>query len=209
MEILAHRGFWLAPGEKNDLTAFRRAFEHGFGVEIDVRDLDGRLVVSHDPPRSGALPFADVVALHGSIDGAGRLAVNVKSDGLQRPLAETLQRLASGQWFLFDMSVPDAVVCRRQGLPFFTRHSDVESVPALYEDSEGVWLDDFGGGWLREEQVARHLDAGKHVAVVSPELHGRDRHAAWAEWREWGVWSRPGVALCTDHPEEAQEVLGR
>ncbi|MGH2941268.1 MAG: phosphodiesterase, partial [Solirubrobacteraceae bacterium] len=61
MEPLAHRGLWLAPEQRNTLAAFYDAFEHGCGVEIDVRDLDGALVVSHDPPRTGALTFQAVV----------------------------------------------------------------------------------------------------------------------------------------------------
>jgi glycerophosphoryl diester phosphodiesterase len=55
--ILAHRGYWLEPGEKNSLSAFRRAFEGGFGIETDIRDLDGELVVSHDPPTRRNAPM--------------------------------------------------------------------------------------------------------------------------------------------------------
>lgn len=206
-EILAHRGAWQSPAERNALPAFDRAFQAGWGVELDVRDLDGTLVVSHDPPSAGALPLADVVALHRSTSQAGTLAVNVKSDGLQGPLLEALEELDERSWFAFDMSVPDALTSLRQALQVFTRHSDVEPEPALYDPSIGVWLDDFYGGFVTEERIAAHLDAGKRVAVVSPELHGRDRHEAWSRWRTWSVWRRPGVMLCTDFPNEAQELF--
>jgi hypothetical protein len=113
----------------------------------------------------------------------------------------------AGRWFAFDMSVPDAVVTLRGDLPAFTRHSDVEPHPVLYAESAGVWLDDFAGGWLTEQHVARHLAAGKRVAVVSPELHRRDHAAAWARWRGWGVWRDPDVLLCTDLPTDAEEAF--
>ena len=59
MIILAHRGVWQNPVEKNSAAALRRALENGFGVETDIRDLDGQLVISHDPPRAGAMRLAD------------------------------------------------------------------------------------------------------------------------------------------------------
>jgi glycerophosphoryl diester phosphodiesterase len=207
VSVLAHRGYWRAPSERNSLAAFERAFDHGYGAEIDVRDLAGELVVSHDPPLRGALALDDVVDALTSSASGGVLAVNVKADGLQARLAQALAGLPRTQWFVFDMSVPDALGYVRAGLPTFTRHSDVEPDPVLLRDASGVWLDDFGGGWLGEEQVAAHLAADKRVAVVSPELHGRDHHAVWVQWRSWQVWAHPGVSLCTDHPLEAEEVF--
>jgi glycerophosphoryl diester phosphodiesterase len=206
-EILAHRGVWQRLAERNTLGAFERAFAAGWGAEIDVRDLDGELVVSHDPPVRGALPFAAVVDAYRAAGEPGRLAINVKADGLQAPLAAALAGVRPSAWFAFDMSVPDAIVSLRHGLPVYTRHSDAEPAPVLYEEAEGIWLDEFGGGWLTEERIAAHLDAGKRVAVVSPELHRRDHREAWSAWRGWSVWRRPGVALCTDFPHEALEVL--
>jgi glycerophosphoryl diester phosphodiesterase len=207
IEILAHRGVWQTPPERNTLAAFERAFAAGWGAEIDVRDLDGELVVSHDPPRRGALPFAAVVDAYRAAGEPGTPAINVKADGLQAPLAAALAEVRPAAWFAFDMSVPDAIVCLRHGLPVYTRHSDVEPDPVLYATADGVWLDDFGGGWLTEDIVAAHLDAGKRVAIVSPELHGRDHREAWSAWRTWTVWRRPGISLCTDSPHEALEVL--
>jgi glycerophosphoryl diester phosphodiesterase len=205
--ILAHRGAWAHLPERNTLGAFERAFARRWGAEIDVRDLDGELVVSHDPPLRGALPLADVVDAYLAAGEPGRLAINVKADGLQASLAAALAKVRPSAWFSFDMSVPDAIVSLRHGLPVFTRHSDAEPEPVLYEAAEGVWLDDFGGGWLTETRIAAHLDAGKRVAVVSPELHARDHREAWSAWRRWTVWTRPGMSLCTDFPDEALEVL--
>lgn len=207
MTSLAHRGLWSGPHERNTLDAFRRAFAHGWGVELDVRDLDGALVVSHDPPAAGALEFAAVVEAYLAHGCPGRLAVNVKADGLDALLAEALRAVDPARWFAFDMSVPDSLRYAGAGLPYFSRHSDIEPEPALYERSCGVWLDDFYGGFVTEARIAAHLRADKQVAVVSPELHQRDHLPAWDEWRRWRVWSSERVHLCTDHPEQAAEVF--
>ena len=46
---LAHRGLHGEGAAENSMTAFRRAKEAGFGVELDVRlSKDGELVVFHD-----------------------------------------------------------------------------------------------------------------------------------------------------------------
>ena len=46
---LAHRGLHGEGAAENSLSAFRRAVEEGFGVELDVRlSKDGELVVFHD-----------------------------------------------------------------------------------------------------------------------------------------------------------------
>jgi hypothetical protein len=146
-------------------------------------------------------------AAHAAHADAGCLAVNVKADGLQAGLADALAPVARDDWFAFDMSVPDTLGYLHHGLPIFTRHSDVEPEPVLLDRAGGVWLDDFGGGWLDEAHVARHLAAGLKVAVVSPELHGRDHRAAWQDWRRWSVWASPDVLLCTDLPTDAEEVF--
>lgn len=204
---LAHRGVWSTAAERNSLGAFRRAFAHGWGIELDVRDLDGELVVSHDPPAAGALTLDAVLEAHAEAGRPGCLAVNVKADGLDELTAARLRDVAPDGWFAFDMSVPDTLRWLRGGHPVFTRHSEFEPAPALYDEAGGVWLDDFLGGFVTEERIAAHLEAGKRVAVVSPELHGRDHRAAWAAWRAWPVWTSPDVLLCTDHPSEAEEAF--
>src|SRR5262245_37033876 len=113
MRIITHRGFWLTPAEQNSMTAFERAFEAGFGAEIDVRDLAEQLVVSHDPPANGTLPLADVLEVHAAAGRPGELAMNVKADGLCAWLEATMAQ--TPRWTAFDMSLPDTLQYARAG----------------------------------------------------------------------------------------------
>ncbi|CAN7184150.1 hypothetical protein LJR225_000475 [Phenylobacterium sp. LjRoot225] len=203
MQIISHRGYWKEPAEKNSRAAFARTIEAGFGTETDVRDLAGKLVVSHDPPIGGEMAWSELLAL---FDGSGLpLAVNVKSDGLAPQLLQAFAESAT-PWFAFDMSGPQTVVFARQGLPFYTRHSDVEPQPILYSAAAGVWLDSFTDDqWIRPDLVRRHLDAGKSVCVVSSELHGREPRPLWDRLAELKGEAR--VTLCTDWPETAKAAL--
>jgi len=94
----------------------------------------------------------------------------------------------------------------REGLPFYTRHSDVEPQPILYAEARGVWLDSFTDDqWIRPDLIGRHLDAGKAVCVVSSELHGRESGPLWERLAE--LKDAAGVTLCTDRPEDAKAAL--
>ena len=208
VEILAHRGSWQSPKEANSNPAFHRCFSSGFGCELDVRDFAGALVISHDPPRELGLEFGTVLGTYREAGATKTIAINLKSDGLQDLLSDTLTENDMQNYFLFDMSVPDARQCLKAGLPIFTRQSEFEVEPVFYEDAAGVWMDCFQQDWITHEVVETHLGAGKKVALVSPELHGRDPASAWQSWREiCGAVDGDNVMLCTDHPEEADEYF--
>lgn len=200
MQILAHRGWWLDPAEKNTEAAFARAFASGYGVETDIRDHDGELVIAHDMPRgAGHMSFAAFLDLHKAHGQPGLLALNIKADGLHAPLADALAR-TDPHFFLFDMAVPDVLGYLARNVLCFTRHSEIEPVPAFYAQSSGVWMDCFERDWIEYADVQAHLDADKQVALVSPELHRRPHAEVWARWARW---PRQDFLLCTDFPGEA------
>ena len=69
------------PKNRNALSALRAAL--GFGIETDIRDALGELVISHDPPRSkDAVKFECFLDLVLATKSAGRIALNIKADGL-------------------------------------------------------------------------------------------------------------------------------
>jgi len=207
VRILSHRGYWKSPVEKNGIQAFERSFSMGFGTETDVRDLDGALVIAHDPPRAGALSAAEMFATMARHDPALPLAVNVKADGLQTMVAAALAESGLTNAFVFDMSVPDTLHWLRAGVPVFVRHSDVEPEPVLLGDAMGVWLDAFHDDWWGEDVPRRHLDAGKRVCIVSPELHGRDHRWLWDRLHAGDLAVSEALMLCTDQPEEAGRLF--
>jgi glycerophosphoryl diester phosphodiesterase len=204
MKIISHRGYWKTPSEKNTLAAFERSFGLGFGTETDFREIDGSLVIAHDIPRPSALLAEACFDCLARYNPQLPLAVNIKADGLQVLLKEALLRHRITNYFLFDMSVPDAMDSLTAGLRVFTRQSDVEPVPAFYEQAAGVWMDAFyDDDWLTPGAIATHLDAGKQVCLVSPELHGRPHRGFWERLRASPVIAEDRLLLCTDVPEEA------
>jgi glycerophosphoryl diester phosphodiesterase len=211
MQILAHRGWWLQPGEKNSRAAFEQALAAGYGIETDVRDCDGELVISHDMPRQASaeppMTLAQFLDLYASYPSRPMLALNVKADGLHEPMQAALAARAITSYFVFDMSVPDTLGWLRRGMPVFTRHSEFETGSSLDARAQGFWLDAFETPYVRGVDIVAAIKAGKRAAVVSPELHGKPHLEAWAEWRDALVsltaGERSHVLLCTDFPGEA------
>lgn len=216
MIILAHRGFWRESAEKNTPAAFERAFRGGYGIETDVRDQNGVLVVSHDPPVGKCLAWDTLLNLYVETGSPGRLAINIKADGLAEAVIRSLQdRDLLDRSFVFDMSVPDMRPYLGRGIPVFTRFSDVETAPPFYDRTQGLWVDDFAGDWASSQRAVQDLAGGMSVAMVSPELHGKPHVGAWAAWRDdfRGEVARSGLfgdrlMICTDLPEEARDWFG-
>lgn len=206
VQILAHRGLWKSPGEKNSLAALTLALRQGFGLETDVRDCAGELVISHDPPLAGALPLRALLEEYRSLKASSTLALNIKADGLAQPLRMLLQEYGVENYFVFDMSVPDMLAYVRNEMPLYSRLSELEPQVALLDRCAGIWLDAFHGDWYDAATISRFLNAGLAVCVVSPELHRRGKDNVWNLLRQ--VTSPTSqLVCCTDHPEELREWM--
>ena len=205
MEILAHRGFWDAAHPRNSLASLSQALDAGFGFESDIRDYVGELVISHNIADAASPQAAEVFRLLAAHGDRYPFAINIKADGLKEPLAALLREHHIENYFLFDMSVPQMVEFREMGLRFFTRQSEYEMSPVLYDAAAGVWIDGFcGTEWITEELLRSHLAAGKAVCIVSPDLHQRAEYRTfWARLRAMAL-PEGRVLLCTDHPAEAR-----
>lgn len=204
MKILAHRGAWNTSDEKNTILAIKRAFCHGWGIETDVRDYCGKLVISHDIGSKESPLLTDAFSMYREVGADSFLAINIKADGIQRPLVYELEKYGIVNYAVFDMSIPEQVIYRKMNIPFLTRQSEIEVCPIMYDDAAGVWMDEWEKGWIEEQIVLEHLRKGKMVGVISPEIHDRDYHALWECLKKI---DSDRLFLCTDIPIKAEEVF--
>lgn len=208
MRILAHRGYWNRRIEKNSPEALKTALQKGFGFESDVRDYKGKMVISHNIATSSSQNAEEVFQWLHEFNDEYCFAINIKSDGLKEVLNEYLKKYSINNYFLFDMSVPQMVEFREMGLRYFTRQSEIETVPCLYEDAAGIWIDGFWStNWITEELLKNHIEAGKEVCLVSPDLHGKnDYRDFWELIKKYEI-DFDKVIICTDYPEEARRFF--
>ena len=208
MIILAHRGFWRSDDEKNSEVAFRRAFENGFGVETDLRDFQGDLVISHDIPAGDPMTAQEFFEIYCEYEIRPMLALNIKSDGLQQKLKELLHKFKIENYFCFDMSIPDTLGYIKNGLNIYSRSSEYEREFPFYDNSEGVWLDCFNSDCITTEQIKSHIEKGKIPCIVSSELHKREYEEAWIEYNKLDKNTKSdSIMLCTDYPHKAEEFF--
>ncbi len=208
--LLAHRGLWPHRIGQNSPEALLAAVRKGYGIETDLRDVDGRLVLSHDPARTDAVGALRVLQqVIASASASPTLALNVKADGILPMLDEVLVEIQKTNAFFFDMSMPQLISYTRQGVPVAVRVSEYE--PLNYDLFDRldipvrVWLDSFDSDWWLEDRHVIELAHSSTVFIVSPELHGREPKQVW-DWFLNAVNRGADVYLCTDDPALVNEL---
>lgn len=210
IQIISHRGYWNQSCEKNSLESFENALTNGFGIETDLRDFDGNIIISHDMPKkdSSSISIDKLFQLYNNLNSNEILALNIKSDGLSNLINNSIKKYNIKNYFFFDMSVPDMLHYKNASLNFFTRHSDIELEPTFYSESSGVWLDELCSTWISEEVIEKHYSNNKNICIVSPELHGRPHKNSWEKYKKIHMnYPKICLCICTDYPEKARRFF--
>jgi len=210
MEIISHRGYWLKSSEKNKRISFNRSFKLGIGTETDLRDYNGKILISHDIPTGDEITFDEMLEIYRDLKCRGTLALNIKSDGLQELIKESLNKYEIENYFLFDASVPDTLVSIKNDLNIFARYSEFEPKSDMWELCDGLWYDSFSPKPINYKILIDAASNSKRVSIVSEELHGRTVIQQWSEIKAFLKDNDPlseKLILCTDIPEKAQEFF--
>jgi hypothetical protein len=214
--IVAHRGLWSPEIVANSQNALVSALNNGFGVETDLRDGLGKLIVSHDIYVRGneSIDLGTFVSIFedSRLHEEQLIALNVKSDGLA-DLDLDFLRDAIPNSFFFDMSIPELVRYKNRGLPYALRMSEFEPIfdvlngftewkPAAY------WVDGFESEWfLQDKNWNRLLSIAEMtpVVLVSPELHRRPPASVQEKFLQ-AVSESAHLYLCTDLGSEMSKL---
>jgi glycerophosphoryl diester phosphodiesterase len=200
-QIFAHRGFWKeGVSDPNSQESLNSAFEEGFAVETDVRDQQKEIVISHDPCGSSIYN-----SFNRELLGLGRIAINIKSDGLVPRFTDLTEHIRDSQSFVFDCSFPQILQFRNASIPHALRISEFER--ELPWKPEYIWLDAFNDDWwIKDVKIRKMMDEIPTI-IVSPELHGRDFLNVWEEFS--GLTKEvESIGICTDFPHQLSSSLG-
>lgn len=144
-----------------------------YGVEIDVRAYNGRLILSHDPYQSGEL-LADYLETVGN-----RFVVfNIKESGIEDDVIDLASRHDVSDYFLLDAEFPYIYQASR-GSSFrkmavrFSEAEPVETALANAEYVDWVWVDTNTYLPLGQQEYSRLSEAGYKICLVSPGRWGR------------------------------------
>jgi glycerophosphoryl diester phosphodiesterase len=207
--ILAHRGLWAKENEKNSLKAIRNAFNLGFGVEIDLREFDSNLVLSHDFPSVNSEKIEHIDEVWKLLNSNITVAYNIKEDGLSNLLKQFLDQCNIHNQFAFDMSVSESVKYKYLGIETAVRVSEIEPVNlehfATNDGIKKIWLDSFKTDWWIHDLKTLEALRGSQIFIVSPELHGRDPQKVWSQGKSL-LAENFDIYICTDHPVEVAKI---
>jgi len=203
MNILCHRGLWGNKDEQNTINSLIYAHNEGFGVELDLRDRESQIVISHDIPSRKSELFVNYLneLKANKYNNNTTIAINIKADGLSNKIKEIINKYNISNYFTFDMSNPEMLCYNNNGLNFFTRISEYEMSPVLEKEAMGVWLDSFENEWYSIEDINMLVSSGKILCIVSAELHGRRHTNQWKLLEK--LRDRGNMFLCTDEPIKA------
>ena len=162
--IIAHRINYL------DASAAISVFSVADGIEFDIRDSAGNIIVQHDPFKGGQL-FEEFVSF---CNPDKFYIVNVKSEGIELEAIRILEDHGCHKFFLLDCSIPMIVKLGRIGeTRIAARISEFESIDTLTHLRpyiQWVWVDVFTQLPLTEHIIEKLRTMDLKVCLVSPEL---------------------------------------
>lgn len=166
-----------------------------YGAEIDVRDHNGKIVLSHDYPDNNSESLIDFLK---HFPKNNLLAINVKSCGIETDVYNIL-KLNHENYFLFDFSFPYLLKSTHMNIPCALRLSEYEK--ELIEGPKWVWIDSFQSIWYDAQYVEMIKNKGYKIVIVSPELHKRTEQQDYEKIKSL-ISKKLVDAICTNIPDK-------
>lgn len=143
-----------------------------YGVETDLRDYKNKIILSHDPFKSGD-SFNEFLKVYDH----KFLVLNIKSEGIESAILKLLKKFKIKNYFFLDCSFPSLMNLIRKGNKNVSiRVSDYEGFGTLKKikySAKWVWIDCFNYIPLSEKNYKLIKKYKYKICLVSPELHGK------------------------------------
>ena len=142
--------------------------DSNLGIEIDVRDYNNELVLSHDYPNQQSVKLDEFLQ---KISKEQLLAINIKSSEIENELKSVLDNNGINNYFTFDWAIPSLVKALDNHITCAFRLSEYEK--EIFPNCKWVWVDFFNNIWYDSDFLISLKKSGLKVAIVSPELHNK------------------------------------
>jgi hypothetical protein len=144
------------------------------GVEVDLRDVDGEIIISHDPFTQGE-NFEKYLESYTH----RFLIANIKSERIEHRVKILLDKFQIQNYFFLDSSTPMIVRYGPQlGYKFSIRVSEYESVNSalrMKDFANWIWVDCFERLSIDRDEYLALKSFGFKLCFVSPDLHDEMR----------------------------------
>ncbi len=161
MEIIAHR--------INKISKLKN-LPKKFGAEIDLRSFGSKIVLNHDPYKSGE-NLEDYLSNYNH----GTLIINIKESGIEMDAIRLAKKYNIKNFFLLDVEMPFICVNKKMiNQHMSVRFSEFESIDTIlhFRNNVGwIWIDTFNNLPVNKDIVKRLIKF--KTCLVCPERWGR------------------------------------
>lgn len=145
----------------------------GCGVELDLRDsLDGSIYIEHNPFTPGE-SFDEYLKHYNK----GLMILNVKSERIEEPVIELLNKYGISSYFFLDSSFPMIYLLSQKGITKtalrFSEFEGLDTAAKMAGRCEWIWADCFTKMPVDRESYDLIKRLGYKICIVSPELQGQ------------------------------------
>jgi len=143
-----------------------------FGVEIDLRDENDKIILSHDPfYKDESDNFEDYLKDYKN----NTLILNIKSERIEIECLKLLDKYNVTNYFFLDSSFPMIYLLNKtyNNNKFAYRFSEYESLDNFIKNKEMykyIWVDCFNNFPLNKENYKIIKENNIKICIVSPEL---------------------------------------
>jgi hypothetical protein len=173
-----------------------------YGVEVDIRSYEKRLIVQHEP-FSDSINFEEWIKFFRH----KTLILNIKEEGIEYKVKDIVEKHGIKDFFFLDLSFPYLIKMVNSGekrvAVRFSEYESLETVLLLCGKVCWVWVDCFTRMPLDDSSYNKLREAGFKLCLVSPELQSQPGellpYKNNISKRGWKF-----DAVCTKYPEEWQ-----
>ena len=140
-----------------------------YGVEIDVRSYNNKIILNHDPMKNGESLNNWVRKYNHKF-----LIINIKEEGLEKYIIKILKNKKIKEFFFLDQSFPFLIKTLNSNETRcairFSEYEDIKTINNLKKKINWVWVDHFSKFPLNKSISNSLKKKNIKICIVSPEI---------------------------------------
>ena len=144
-----------------------------YGVEVDLRDYEDRLILQHDPFKKGE-DFEEYLKHYNH----GTIILNIKSEGIEYQVLELLKKYTVNNYFFLDSSFPMINSLSSKGEKNialrFSEFEGIDTIRLMSQKVDWILVDFFSKLPITSNNYKILKDLKLKLCLVSPELQNQD-----------------------------------
>ena len=144
-----------------------------YGIEVDLRDFNGNIILAHDPFIDGNLLMFFLKFYNHSF-----IILNIKSEGIEYKVLEIIKLYNIKNYFFLDSTIPminNLIKIGEKNIAIrYSEYETIETVLNFTNKVNYVWVDCFYD-YILNNSIFKILKNNNFlICIVSPELQNRE-----------------------------------